>query len=329
MKRVDLSKIDGVHCGKNSFIECDEFMHYGKFFIGDNVTISSKKVYLGNNARIEDGTKIHAINGKMDFFIMGDESVIGFNSQVMVPQFVMGDYTKIFNSSLCSGYKPLTLGHNCWVGQSSILNSAETLTIGNNVRMGSVQIWTHVASGELLEGCKFYSEKPVVIEDNVWLMGFGHTVSPGVTIRRNTIVMSGSVVSKSTEAFHTYSGVPARDVTENLNGWNKPTLEEKFYMLKGFVQEFLKDHPEYINRVQCFEGQGTDDLKVALKSDKPTLIFFKEIENMEILAESLHSVFDLKTKKYVKRRTDIEVDWMKFSISYRARFIPITEDVKV
>lgn len=326
MKRIDLSKIDGAQFGKDSVIECDEFIHEGKFFIGDSVEITSSKVYLGNNSRIEDGTKIHALKGVMESFSMGDESVLGFNSQVMVPVFKMGDYTRIFNSSLCSGYKPLTLGHNCWVGQGSILNSAETLTIGNNVRMGSVQIWTHVASGELLEGCKFYSEMAVVIEDNVWLMGFGHTVSPGVTIARNTIVMSGSVVSKSTEAFHTYSGVPAVDVTDKLNGWSNPTLDEKFKMLKGFVQEFVKDHPEHSTRIFCLESEA--GIEEFLDKKEPSLIFLKEAHNVNTFIKTSHSIFDLQSKTYSKKRTDIEIDWMKFSIGYRARFIPISGDAK-
>ena len=329
MKRLDLSKIDGANCGENSFIECDEFIHQGEFSIGDNIEITSKKIYLGINARIGDGTKIHALKDVMTSFYMGDESEIGFSSQVMVPEFAIGDYTRIFNSSLCSGYKPLKIGHNCWIGQASILNSAEDLTIGNNVRMGSVQIWTHVASGELLEGCRFYSEKPVTIEDNVWLMGFGHTVSPGVTIKRNSIVMSGSVVTKSTEAFHTYSGVPAVDVTENLNGWDNPTLEEKFEMLKGFIEEFIKNYPTYKDLVFCLDSENDNsELEKILSNSTPFLIFLKEVQNIEKYTDSSHSIFDLKSKTYTKRRTDIEIDWMKFSISYRARFIPFTEDVK-
>ena len=326
MKEVILKDIKGANLGANVFVECDEFIAEGDFYIEDNVRISAKRIYLGNNSKIEKDTKICGLSGDMESFYMGDESLIGFNSQVMVSEFSMGDYSRIFSASLCSGYKPMTIGHNCWIGQSSILNSADTLTIGNNVRMGSVQIWTHVASGELLEGCRFYSVKPVTIEDNVWLMGFGHTVSPGVTIKRNTIVMSGSVVSKSTEEFHVYSGVPAVDITDKLKGWDTPTPDEKFEMLKKFVGEFLEANPQYTGRVFC--PGDAEKLNEAISNTGPVLVFLKQIDGRERFENYPHTFFDLHTKHYTKKRTTIEVDWMKFSIGYRARFIPYDEGDK-
>lgn len=321
MNRVDITKIEGANVGKNSYIECDEFLCEGNFTLGDNVEIIAKKVYLGNNSNIEAGVKVKAIKGVMDLFFIGDETLIGYNCQVKVPIFKMGDYTRIFNSSLFNGYKPLVIGHNCWIGQTSVLNSAEDLTIGNNVRMGSVQIWTHVASGELLEGCRFHSEKPVTIKDNVWLMGFGHTVSPGVTIERNTIVMAGSVVSKSTLPFHTYSGIPAEDITDKLNGWDMPTIDEKFEMLKKFVDEFTVEFPYLSQSVLCLENE--EDSKQYFDNENPCIIFIKNVSEMNKYGDSIHTIFDLNTKTYWKRRTKAEVCWMKFSTGYRARFLPI------
>jgi acetyltransferase-like isoleucine patch superfamily enzyme len=329
LKRLDIQNIKGASAGKNVTIECSEFKHEGNFAIGDNVTIKAEKIYLGSNAIIEHDTKIGAIKGEMQSLHMGDESLIGFNSQVLAPEFKIGDYTRIFNSALCSGYKPITLGHNCWVGQSAILNSAEILTIGNNVRMGgNIQIWTHVASGELLEGCRFFSEKPITIEDNVWLMGFGHTISPGVTLARNSIIMSGSVVSRNTEPYHTYSGIPARDITESLRGWNFPSQHEKFLMLRRFTDEFKEEYPEYRQSVHCLDLRQEDELdgfKMFIQLDEPNLIFLKETENLQSLESYPHTFFDLKTKKYLKKRTPIEIKWMKFSIGHKARFTPLNE----
>ena len=327
MKIIDFSVIKGAHIGENVTVECDEFINAGDFFIEDNTLIRAKKIILGSNARIEKDTKITPIRGEMDLFIMGDESLIGFNSQIMLPHFVIGDYSRLFSGALCSGYKPIVIGHNCWIGQATILNSIENLTIGNNVRMGgNSQIWTHVASGELLEGCRFYSEKPVVIEDNVWLMGFGHAVSPGVVLAKNTIVMSGSAVTKSTKAFHTYSGSPAIDITDKLNGWNIPSDEEKFLILKGFAREFIEINTEYKNRVHCFDLDLRDEYESfqrVVKIKEPCLIFLKKIDELEFCVGGGHSIFDLSSKYYQKKRSEIEVSWMKFAIGFRARFIPL------
>src|SRR6185503_11302063 len=126
---------------------CDELDHAGPFTIDEDVVIDARRVVLGYGARIERGTIVRALRGRTDTFTMGDWSLLSYQMQVLVPTFSCGDYTQIFNSCLLSGYRDLTLGHNCWVGQGAVLNAAERLTLGNNVRMGGSQIWTHVASG--------------------------------------------------------------------------------------------------------------------------------------------------------------------------------------
>jgi len=57
---------------------------------------------------------------------------------------------------------------------------------------------------------------PVVIEDNVWL-GIGVIIHPGVTIGRNSVIGSGSVVTKDIPADVVAVGNPCkvlRKITE-------------------------------------------------------------------------------------------------------------------
>ncbi len=327
MKEIDISDYKSASVGENVSIICDELITEGAFVIKDHVEIKAKRVYLGKNAQIDSHVAIGALTGDMQSFFMGDETYLGPHTQVKVPEFHMGDYSRIFQHGLCSGYAPIQVGHNCWIGQNSILNSVCALTLGNNVRMGgNSQIWTHVASGELLEGSRFYSEKPVTLEDNVWLMGFGHTVSPGVVLARNTVVMSGSVVSKSTEAYHTYSGTPAVDVTEKLSAWNQVSLDDKYAMLQGFVSEFVELHPEDAHKVKCFDLSQEADAKAfdaMLNHVDSNLMFVKQIDRLSDYCNNHHTLFDLASKQYVKQRTALEVAWMKFSIGHRARFTPL------
>lgn len=51
--------------------------------------------------------------------------------------------------------------------------------------------------------------KEVIICDDVWL-GANVVVLPGVVIGESTVVGAGSVVTKSTEPFSVYAGVPAK-----------------------------------------------------------------------------------------------------------------------
>jgi acetyltransferase-like isoleucine patch superfamily enzyme len=321
MKKLVLSDYKDASIGNNVEVWCEEFSCIGAFTLGDNVSLKARRIVLGNNARIDGNVAVRSLKENMEEFSMGDESLIGFNTQVLVPSFTMGDYTQLFNSSLVSGYKPVTIGHNCWIGQGAILNSAETLILGNNVRMGGSQIWTHVASGELLEGSNFYSEQPVTIEDDVWLMGFGHTIVPGVTLKKKSVIMAGSVVTKSTEENKTYSGIPAIDISDRLPAWQPLTLAEKFEKLKQFTHEFVAEHPEFDGRVFGFDSKDDKQVNEAIRSDIPVLIFFKQLD-LGSYNRGIHTIFDLDTKRYTKQRTAIEICWVKFSLGFRARFIP-------
>lgn len=319
MNKINLADYPNIKAGENVTLECEQISCVGNVTLGDNVSISAQKISFGNNVKIESNTVIRSLRGDMELFSMGDESLLANDIRVLAPYVTLGDYTQVFSFSLLSGYKPLIIGHNCWVGQGAILNSAETLTLGNNVRMGGSQIWTHVASGELLEGSNFFGEQPVTLEDNVWLMGFGHMITPGVTLGRNSVIMAGSVVTKSTEPFHTYSGVPAKDITEKVPAWKDLTHDDKFAMLQKFIAEFTDTYPQYQQYVYCYNIY--DDINEQTEIKNESLIFFKQVDlrsamNME------QSVYDLSSKSYIKRRTPIEVAWMRFINGYRARFIP-------
>ena len=60
-----------------------------------------------------------------------------------------------------------------------------------------------------------YTEKDVVIEDDVWI-GFGAQIMPGVTIRRGSVIGAGAIVTHSTEPYCVYGGVPAKKISERL-----------------------------------------------------------------------------------------------------------------
>ena len=53
-----------------------------------------------------------------------------------------------------------------------------------------------------------YCQKPVRIEDDVWI-GAAAIVLPGVSLAQGTVVAAGAIVTKSTEPYSVVAGVPA------------------------------------------------------------------------------------------------------------------------
>jgi acetyltransferase-like isoleucine patch superfamily enzyme len=319
MKQVNLTSFKTCSFGSNVSIKSDIITICGGARIGDNVSIEAKEVFIGYDAVIEKGTEVRGLKQPMRTFKIGDNTLIGFNNQILVPHFEMLDYSQLHNSGLNSGYESLTIGYNCWIGQATILNATERLQIGNNVRIGTQsQLWTHVASGELLEGCTLYGARPLVLKDNVWIVG-GAIISPGLVLGENTIIMTGAVLTKNTPPFSTFAGIPARNVTTKLCFWKKLSVDDKFAMINQFVSDFVEEYPQYRDYVYIRSEISNEERR---RLGKDHLVIVKKAEEMRQMREYPCSVFDVSSKRYMKKRSQIEVDWIKFTIGYRVRFLP-------
>lgn len=286
--------------------------------IGNDVSILADEVHIGYKSVIQNRCDFAAIGGPAKIIKIGDFSFIGFDTKVLVPVLEIGDYTAIHNHVLVNGYKPCSLGHNCFVGQHSLLNATEELRIGNNFRMAlNGYVWTHAESGELLEGCNFYYRARTVIEDNVWLTGCNITISPGVRLGNGSIILMGSVVTKDTLPRHCYGGVPARDLTGKLKPYHRVSSKEKVEMMKKFVKEFIEiNGSKYSNR---FSFISTPDSKLNNPAAKIVII---ESGSPKFIRKGI-SVFSISEKTYIKQRTEIEEKFMRFLVPARARFLPI------
>jgi acetyltransferase-like isoleucine patch superfamily enzyme len=323
--RVDVGQLElgeGAEIGDGVVIEADRVvLRPGAVIEADN-RFSVGELILGHGTRIERGGAYRGIAGRAERMCIGDYSRLGASMNVLVPELRVGDYTALHNSMLISGYKPCVLGHNCWVGQQTILNSTERLQIGNNVRIGTQsQLWTHIASGELLEGCTLFGEHPLVLEDNVWIVG-GAVISPNLVVREGTVVMVGSVLTKSTEPRHCYAGTPARDITDKIRPYEAVTLDDKLSKMKQFVEEF---HASTRDRHRgCVLFADSAEAVTGLPAARPCIVIVK-CGDAQRLRDGV-SVFSLDTKRYAKNRTELEVAFIRFLVGYRARFLPLPDE---
>ena len=212
----------------------------------NQIDISAKihsNVKLGEYNKIGKNVVIDILSSKENFEVtIGDNNIINDNTRILVTgEFHLGDWNVLHNDMLVMAEKYVNIGHNCWFGQNTILDGTGGLTIGNGVRVGMYsQIWTHVASGEQIEGCTLFAQRETIIEDDVWLVG-SCVVGSGIKLSRRSIALINSVLTKDTLPDRAYAGSPAK-LIENAQFYVPKTLDEKFIMLKNWLEEFVIDN---------------------------------------------------------------------------------------
>lgn len=111
-----------------------------------------------------------------------------------------------------------------------------------------------------------YAE-PCVIEDDVYI-GMNVCVMPGVRIRRGCIIGAGAIVTRSTEPYTIYAGVPAKKIGTRYNLEAKDTLDATIPQnLPYFYQGF--DHFNYAKHNELHEGIMTDDYDIKIYTELP------------------------------------------------------------
>ncbi|WP_140287112.1 acyltransferase, partial [Vibrio parahaemolyticus] len=88
--------------------------------------------------------------------------------------------------------------------------------IGDNVLIGpNVIIYSQnhkYKNKKLIIREQGYEKAPVYIEDDSWIAA-SCIILPGVKIAQGSVVAAGSVVTKSTEPYSVYAGVPAKKIS--------------------------------------------------------------------------------------------------------------------
>ena len=218
--------------------------------------------------------------------VIGDNTYIGDNVQIIIDELTIGDYCKIHHHTNIHGYKPLTIGHNAWIGQGTIIDSIGGVTIGNNCGIGAYsQLWSHIRYGDPLEGCNYESEKELIIGNDVWFVG--HCIVSPIVAKDKSMALVGSVITKDMEFNHIYGGNPANDLTNKIKPQFKEiTIEEKRNIINQFIipkniriiendDDIISDEISYFNITnRTYTKRGTDEEIVFMKQLQNKLIKF-------------------------------------------------------
>lgn len=273
-------------------------------------------VVLGSFNRIGKNVVIEILGNDPNIkATIGDNNIINDNTRIFIHgEFKAGDWNVFHNDMLVMAEKKLLIGHNCWFGQNTILDGAGGLVIGNGVRVGMYsQIWTHVASGEQIEGCTLFSKRETIIEDDVWLVG-SCVVGSGLKLGRRSIALINSVLTKDTLADRAYAGSPAK-LMENAQFYKPVTLEEKFELIKGWLVDFVAMNSSEL----LLETKLSNELILINKASKEKVIFSK-FKNPK---DNDSSVFYLEDKTYSKTNILLERQIYKYLYNNKARFLPL------
>ena len=286
----------------------------------------NNKMNMGKDVEIDptcifDKIMENSTNGKFDF---GDYCSIHENCRFYFSDsdFKMGDYGTIHNNTFLTGYKDCKFGHNCWIGQNSIINSTDKLIVGNNCGIGAFsKIWTHAAWGELLLGSRIAVGLPdvpsksgaVTIGDDFW--GIGQiTISPGVKIGNKVIALTNSLVTKDVPDNTIVGGIPAKPIKidGDFRAYQDLSEIEKYQMMKEFAKLFSENN----NIKFTFD----DKLKIIQLGKEEIKIHCNK--EYEIDGNDSATIFNIIKRTYRKKHNPMEKKFMKFLLSYKARFTP-------
>ncbi|GGD02460.1 acyltransferase [Hyunsoonleella pacifica] len=262
--------------------------------------IHADEISIGKNTLIEESAVLRGVNGNASKIIIGDNCYIGKNVQIICDDFSLGDYSKLHHHTNVHGYLPCKIGHNAWIGQYSIIDSIGGTTIGNNCGIGAhSQIWSHVKYGDTLEGCRFLSEKPMVIGNDVWFVG--HCIVSPITAADKSMALVGSVVTKDMEYNQIYAGSPAKSISDKVGcQFNETSVDTKFEKMKTYLKAW-----------------NSNSKTIKIVKDSSAI----ELDNLKL------SFFNVKDRTYTKRGTDEEIEFMKFLLPEKAKFIPISMEI--
>ena len=258
-------------------------------------------ISLGFNSKIDDSVKVF---GEVEISV-GDCSYIGPGVKIAGSgKIKIGDYCKIHAGSFINlDGGSVSMGHNCWIGERSVIDGRGMLRMGNNVGVGiASQLYSHIAHGDTIEGCNLYGNKSLILEDDVWLVGQCF-LSP-IHAQRKSVAMLGAVIIKDMHENRVYSGNPAVDVTAKLGQpWSDKNYLEKLGMLSRRLHEFNLKFPDH--EKECREMiVPCNGFPAEMHPDK--------------------TYIDVNTRTYTKRLSPIEVKFFSWLTSYKGRFTPKT-----
>jgi len=190
-----------VHVAGNVYLEHPEVME-----IADDVTFMSGVHIQGRPGLCRIGPNVTFYP---NCFIQGSPS-----------RFIVGDHVEFFPGTYLSlggaeGY--LEVGHHSHFAAGCALYSAGGMKIGPYCNIAAHVVLATIghdpARGDKPMTLTRGESGPIVLEEDIWI-GANATVTLNTTIAKGCVIGANAVVTRDTEPFGVYVGVPARRVRD-------------------------------------------------------------------------------------------------------------------
>jgi len=207
-------------------------------------SIDAEEVIIGIGVEIHPTAIITGYKRPARRVVLGDHCYIGEGVRIMVPEFELGDYSKLNAGAYSYGKGYLKIGRNCWFGGNTVLDAKGGLRIDDNCTVSAgVKIWTHFFGGDYVRGGSFDDYAPIVIGKDTWL-GCDCVVSKSTAPESMFLPMTN--VCRTSERNRTYAGNPMTDITEKIGAQFKTLTDtDKELRLEALKQEFIEENPQY------------------------------------------------------------------------------------
>ena len=109
----------------------------------------------------------------------------------------------------------IIIGNGTIIGDRCELDGRGGLVIGSNCNISSdVRIWT--AQHDYNSSSFDYVKKNVIIGERCWISS-NCIILPGSIVQDGVVVAAGAVLTKSTEAYSVYAGIPAKRIIDRAS----------------------------------------------------------------------------------------------------------------
>lgn len=269
--------------------------------------VNAKLFHPGQDTRFGERVQIGAIGGQAAEVVFGDNVQIGDDVRILAPKVRIGDHVVIHHHTTIYGYDEIAIGDCSWIGQNVILNCTARLAIGRGCTISAYSnLWTHFSGGDPVFGCRFNSQKPASIGDDVWI-GVQASIAP-VDIGAQALVLAGAVVTKDIPPNTVWGGNPASDLTTKLGAPFQPRNDaEKFEDMCHLLREY---HASLRDTRGMQSGLTDDEFALDQPAGRYSLggITIAMADGPDVG----RSVFDVRDRSYSKLRTPEETGFINF-----------------
>ncbi len=168
------------------------------------------------------------------FRLYGEQISVGNNFNAIADPDNRVSLTVWTNSDEVNG---INIGNYCLVCPGVQISASSEINIGDSCMLANGAYITDCDWHDVYNRLSFGSPKPVTIEDNVWV-GYRAVVCKGVTIGKNSIIGTGSIVVNDIPPNTVAAGNPAKPVRDL-------DIEKGFITRENFFSDPVNRYKRY------------------------------------------------------------------------------------